>query len=1331
MNKFFTRIFSLLLFCCWGFTYVIGQTNPTPISTFPYTQNFNGISAYPVGWQGWDIGGSLSTTVTTAVPSGDRVFTASVLNSSNANSVGLYNSDRLGLLSTGSAIRAIAFALNTTGHTGIQIKYNVATQRSPGRIGSFYLQYRVGASGTFTTISSSVYENTGTTNTGNNGNFIDSTTITVTLPSACENKAIVQLRWVMCDKSGSGDRPGFSIDNVQVTVAPTSCTAPTSTVSDFITNSVPSTNSIDLEWTNGNGAGRVVYINSSNSFTDPSAGADPTANTTYSGGQQVIYNGTGSSPITVDNLLPNTTYYFKGYEYCSPDRVYNNSGVVENITTDVGSNIILTESSTYGPFCSGNNQIINVAFDKVGTFNGEFKVQISDANGIFSTNTSVNIIGTGSASPITATIPMSTLAGSGYRVRVINADPITFGDNNGSNIVINTIPTIPTSTVPSPVCEGNSISVTASGSTNALSYTFWDAATGGNQVTTGVSGNTLTLDNNTPAGSYTYYIQAENGTCVSERQEVTLEVIEQPDMPVGAFTYSNNTSCGPVTVSFDEGYYFQYSSNGTSTSLPTSSSLTLNESGKVYARAFNGSCWSDAVESDFIEIFQPVSITTQPTNVSIPSNGSGQLSVIANHVSSYQWQINDGCGWTDIIGATSNSYVINNPSLDMSNITYRVLLTGNGICPNIYSQAAALTVTEGVNSIWKNDLDGTLNSNAAVTSGHIYDANYLSSPSLSSYGITTASYSGRYGGSNWSTTSSVNTNKYLQLSISVQAGESVDFDTLVATFQSSGTGPTQFQVRSSLDSYSSTIYTSSHTGTTTYDIPLNKKNVTGTFTIRIYGYNAGANTGTFSINDFDLKGNRVETCTPPTITQQPNAISPCYKTMSVETSSPSATYQWEIKTPSSTQYERILSCTPNTIGGQTSQLEIIGTIPVGTKYRVKVTADNCTAISDSIEYTGNASVSLSNEIGDIILDADPCDANGWTYYSSASNPGQYLFAINWAPSGTISASNQNAKDVAQVKISLNNDFFSNEDVINGDYFATYTMRRYWNVDASSFDEPVNVIFPYLNSEIQEIVDAAQTYASNQVGSRYEGFKWFKIEGQSFEPISSIVTPVNIINSIPLTDVASTSNNITYAQFNGITSFSGGTGATGVGPLINDPLPVELLYFNASCQNSSLTLDWATASEKNADKFIVEGSNDGIAFENIGSVLAYGNSNSLKEYEYKVNEPKHKYYRLLQIDFDGTQEYFKIVSAPCDLSQNMIAARYASNEGIIVEIQSSKNKEMTLTLTSTNGQNILNQKIDVQAGSQRLVLSTEKLPKGIYIISVGNAYQQQTSKLSVY
>ncbi|MDZ4182263.1 MAG: endonuclease [Candidatus Cloacimonadaceae bacterium] len=85
----------------------------------------------------------------------------------------------------------------------------------------------------------------------------------------------------------------------------------------------PANTEITLEWTPGNGARRVVKINNTNSFSAPSDGSNPSANTVYSGsGEQVIFNGATQiiedapfNGCSVSNLMPNTTYWFRIYEY--------------------------------------------------------------------------------------------------------------------------------------------------------------------------------------------------------------------------------------------------------------------------------------------------------------------------------------------------------------------------------------------------------------------------------------------------------------------------------------------------------------------------------------------------------------------------------------------------------------------------------------------------------------------------------------------------------------------------------------------------------------------------------------------------------------------------------------------------------------------------------------------------------------------------------------------------------------------------------------------------------------------------------------------------------
>jgi len=92
------------------------------------------------------------------------------------------------------------------------------------------------------------------------------------------------------------------------------------------------------------------------------------------------------------------------------------------------------------------------------------------------------------------------------------------------------------------------------------------------------------------------------------------------------------------------------------------------------------------------------------------------------------------------------------------------------------------------------------------------------------------------------------------------------------------------------------------------------------------------------------------------------------------------------------------------------------------------------------------------------------------------------------------------------------------------------------------------------------------------------------------------------------------------------------------------LPVELLSFTALPDKSNVKLKWQTATEKNNDYFLVERSRDGFSFSVIGKVKGAGNSLQLNSYSLVDAAPlKTGYYRLKQLDFDGSSTYSKIVA----------------------------------------------------------------------------------------
>jgi hypothetical protein len=116
---------------------------------------------------------------------------------------------------------------------------------------------------------------------------------------------------------------GISNTNPISFVAPqASCTAPSTQTFNLQAGSLTGS-SASISWTNGNGAGRVLYINTLNSFANPANGSLPSANTVYSGsGQQCVFAGPGSGPINISGLTAGTTYFVRAYEYCAPDTIY-------------------------------------------------------------------------------------------------------------------------------------------------------------------------------------------------------------------------------------------------------------------------------------------------------------------------------------------------------------------------------------------------------------------------------------------------------------------------------------------------------------------------------------------------------------------------------------------------------------------------------------------------------------------------------------------------------------------------------------------------------------------------------------------------------------------------------------------------------------------------------------------------------------------------------------------------------------------------------------------------------------------------------------------------
>ena len=164
------------------------------------------------------------------------------------------------------------------------------------------------------------------------------------------------------------------------------------------------------------------------------------------------------------------------------------------------------------------------------------------------------------------------------------------------------------------------------------------------------------------------------------------------------------------------------------------------------------------------------------------------------------------------------------------------------------------------------------------------------------------------------------------------------------------------------------------------------------------------------------------------------------------------------------------------------------------------------------------------------------------------------------------------------------------------------------------------------------------------------------------------------------------------------------------------LPVSLVLFTATRQNSEAVLQWETAQEQNSSSFIIERSSDGNTFGAIGTVAAAGNSATPRDYSFTDLEPgkNNNYYRLKQTDLDGNFTYspIRLLNFPSTGSLIWYATGPRSVE---VYLQQGNNEQYTLSdlagHTLRLGQ-LSNGRTDVSG-----------LPAGLYIVRILTATGQ--------
>ena len=314
------------------------------------------------------------------------------------------------------------------------------------------------------------------------------------------------------------------------------------------------------------------------------AGTDVTAlvpTVTYTSGE-ILSPASGS----VQNFTSNVTYNLSGG--CASTLNYTVNVIVAPASPCATLPTAPTVVSNSVQVCAGTMAVLSVSSPQAGlTYNW------------YSSTTSTTILATGSTISVTpsATIPS-------YFVEAVNSNGCESlrTEVDVTSVPIPASPVIPAQTI----CTGSQAALAVSQPQNGITYNWYDAATGGALLATGMQYTTTALTSTT-----TFYTEADNATGCSSARTATVVTVSQPPQAPASFTQNVCTGSATTLTLADAQAgttYNWYDSAAKTNLLFTGTSYTagaINANTTYYVQATNASCPPSALTSINVTVVPP------------------------------------------------------------------------------------------------------------------------------------------------------------------------------------------------------------------------------------------------------------------------------------------------------------------------------------------------------------------------------------------------------------------------------------------------------------------------------------------------------------------------------------------------------------------------------------------------------------------------------------------------------------------------------------------------------------------------------------------------------
>jgi len=183
----------------------------------------------------------------------------------------------------------------------------------------------------------------------------------------------------------------------------------------------------------------------------------------------------------------------------------------------------------------------------------------------------------------------------------------------------------------------------------------------------------------------------------------------------------------------------------------------------------------------------------------------------------------------------------------------------------------------------------------------------------------------------------------------------------------------------------------------------------------------------------------------------------------------------------------------------------------------------------------------------------------------------------------------------------------------------------------------------------------------------------------------------------------------------------------------EPLPIELLTFNATLVKDKVKIWWSTASEINNDYFTVERTVNQHDFDFIATVKSQGSSARIQDYhafDYSP-VPGIQYYRLKTTDIDGNSDYSKLVPVRYgkedDFQINYVISQTGSNSLDVVFTYNS-HEPYTYSIKDLPGRILTSKSGNAGFPGLNTINIPVNMVKGVYFVVIENTEKKVTSKI---